>query len=127
METQKNNIESLSVRVQKVEESTKWNVGIYLNTKKKPSVRVQKVEGGSMKKKVIIVALLALLVGCGSPKYKMYSVFDKQDMIKKALTDENTKKEIQENMKRLRKAIEKNDAQAKQELAEWQILIQERF
>lgn len=80
-----------------------------------------------MKKKILVVALLALLLGCGGPKYKMYSVFDKQEMIEKALTDEDTKKEIKENMKRLRKAIEKNDAQAKQELAEWQILIQKRF
>lgn len=39
------------------------------------------IQGGNMKKKIMVIGLLALLLGCGGPKYKMYSVFDKQEMI----------------------------------------------
>ena len=37
--------------------------------------------------------------------------------------DEKLKAEIQENIKNLKKAVEKNDEKARQELTEWQGLL----
>ncbi|ASS39763.1 hypothetical protein [Fusobacterium sp. oral taxon 203] len=78
-------------------------------------------------KKILIALSVFIMVACGDskPKYKSYTPVDKYNMLVKVAEekDEKLKAEIQENIKNLKKAVEKNDEKARQELTEWQGLL----
>lgn len=73
-------------------------------------------------KKVLLVLGVLFLVGCGKPGYKIYTIFEKENMVIEALDKHNAKveAEIKEQVKKLKAAVKVNDEKAKKELQEWQ-------